>query len=439
MLDEENDKIIKEAAEHYHPGYDDKAWEKMEQLLDEHLPQKKERRWIFFILPALLLVAALLFFVVMNNGKKDTAGIAKNESSKNNTAGSVVEKPALNSKEKSSPTSVESTNPLFSKENKTKNDNNKISVTDQKVNKDATDPIDQNKNESPFLRNKVASQKNELNQQEVIKANNENEKNDAVPADELKSAVSNKKDSVTATQNQINSEIKTLAGKTNDAEIQKEKPEQAIKKSKKHNSDFANNFAVSITAGPDISGVQANKIGKLTAVFGAGMHYSFSKYFDIRSGFYVSKKIYSVHGNDYNLPGGNPNYASLENVNANCTVYEIPLKLDYNFKEIKKHNWFISTGLSSYLMKKENYDYYYKTLSGEIYNKDWTIRNKNKHFFSVLSFSGGYQYYFNKQFSFAAEPYINLPLKGVGEGKVKLNSGGILLTLKMKPFAKNEK
>ncbi len=51
MLDEENDKIIKEAAEHYHPGYDDKAWEKMEQLLDEHLPQKKERRWIFFILP----------------------------------------------------------------------------------------------------------------------------------------------------------------------------------------------------------------------------------------------------------------------------------------------------------------------------------------------------------------------------------------------------
>jgi hypothetical protein len=55
----------------------------------------------------------------------------------------------------------------------------------------------------------------------------------------------------------------------------------------------------------------------------------------------------------------------------------------------------------------------------------------------VLNFSGGYQYSFNKQFSFAAEPYINLPLKGVGEGKVKLNSGGILFTLKMKPFLKS--
>ena len=28
MLDDEYDKKIKEAAEHYHPAYDDTAWEK---------------------------------------------------------------------------------------------------------------------------------------------------------------------------------------------------------------------------------------------------------------------------------------------------------------------------------------------------------------------------------------------------------------------------
>ena len=42
MLDDENDKRIKEAADNYHPEYDDTAWEKMEQLLDEHLPAEKE-------------------------------------------------------------------------------------------------------------------------------------------------------------------------------------------------------------------------------------------------------------------------------------------------------------------------------------------------------------------------------------------------------------
>ena len=29
------DKKIKEAAEHHHPAYDEKAWDKMEKLLDQ--------------------------------------------------------------------------------------------------------------------------------------------------------------------------------------------------------------------------------------------------------------------------------------------------------------------------------------------------------------------------------------------------------------------
>ena len=53
MLDEENDKSIKEAADQYHPGYDESAWAKMEQMLDEHLPQKKKNTRIVFLLPLL--------------------------------------------------------------------------------------------------------------------------------------------------------------------------------------------------------------------------------------------------------------------------------------------------------------------------------------------------------------------------------------------------
>jgi hypothetical protein len=436
MLDDEYDKKIKEAAEHYHPAYDDTAWEKMSQLLDEHLPQKKQRRKIFFILPSLLLVAALVFFVVMNNGKKDASNIAQNVSSKNNTEKTLVEKPVLNSKEKKSSLSAESTtNSLHSKKTEAKNDHQSISVTTQKANKTASNSFDQIKKEASVLNSDLAAKENELKQPVSINKNDENNK--AVSSAEVKSSASNN-DSKPVISDENNSAPNKVGEEKVATKNEKEKTTSAIKKSKKTNSSFADNFGVSVSAGPDISGVHANKIGKLTAVFGAGLQYSISKHFSIRSGFYVSKKIYSVEGNDYDLPGGNPNYAYLENVNANCTVYEIPVKADYHFARIKNHNWFISTGLSSYLMKKENYDYYYKTVSGEIYEKDWTVNNKNKHFFSVLSFSGGYEYFFNKQFSFAAEPYINLPLKGVGVGKVKLNSGGILFTLKMKPFIKEK-
>ena len=57
MQDEEMDhmdEIIREASKSHHPVYDDKAWDKMEALLDKHLPVKKDRRRpvIFFVVPA---------------------------------------------------------------------------------------------------------------------------------------------------------------------------------------------------------------------------------------------------------------------------------------------------------------------------------------------------------------------------------------------------
>src|SRR5258705_8675942 len=56
MQSEEFDKKVKEAADHHHPSYDEKAWEKMERLLNKHLPQKKDdrRRYILFLLLFLL-------------------------------------------------------------------------------------------------------------------------------------------------------------------------------------------------------------------------------------------------------------------------------------------------------------------------------------------------------------------------------------------------
>jgi hypothetical protein len=437
MLDDENDKRIKEAAEHYHPAYDDTAWEKMQQLLNEHLPQKKERKRIFFILPSLLLVAVLVWFIMMENGKNSSSNVAQNLPSTNIPAKSSGEKPAQATKEKvSTSSSVSTKNLSLTEENKTADNKHSQTIISQK-NVNSVAAIYSDKKEIPPFNNNVEEEKSS-SAQLVAKANNDNE-NKTTSSVQSNSESTNKNDSVTAAQIENNSTRKTITNENVPLKNEKEKTIAAIKKSKETNGGFKNNFGVSISAGPDISGVQANKIGKLTVVFGAGLNYSISKNFSVRSGFYISKKIYSVEGNDYDLPGGNPNYAYLENVNANCLVYEIPLKLDYNFKKLKNHNWFISTGISSYLMKKENYDYYYKTVSGETYDKDWTIKNKNQHFFSVLTFSGGYQYSFNKQFSFAAEPYVNLPLKGIGVGKVKLNSGGILFTLKAKPFLNKEK
>jgi hypothetical protein len=86
-------------------------------------------------------------------------------------------------------------------------------------------------------------------------------------------------------------------------------------------------------------------------------------------------------------------------------------------------------------MKRETYDYYYKwNASGPIVHRERTIRNANQHYFSVATVSAGYQRALGKKISLIAEPYLKMPLTGIGFGKVKLNSAGVLISVAFKPF-----
>jgi hypothetical protein len=85
-------------------------------------------------------------------------------------------------------------------------------------------------------------------------------------------------------------------------------------------------------------------------------------------------------------------------------------------------------------MKKETYTYEYKYPGAPPIYYTHTEKNKYKHYFSVFSLSGGYQRRINKTFSVMAEPYIKIPLAGVGYGKVKLAGAGILFSVAAKLF-----
>ena len=86
-------------------------------------------------------------------------------------------------------------------------------------------------------------------------------------------------------------------------------------------------------------------------------------------------------------------------------------------------------------MKKETYLYQYKTSTGSSSFK-YQTKNENKHYFSVLDLSAGYYRQLNKTLSITAEPYVEIPLTGIGTGKVHLQSGGMLFTLGVRPFKK---
>jgi hypothetical protein len=208
-------------------------------------------------------------------------------------------------------------------------------------------------------------------------------------------------------------------------------------KKSKVKSKKGNTFFFTLSAGPDVSATGGDKLGKAKLLAGVGLGYTFKDRLTIRSGFYTGRKIYTSSPESYHPPGSFWNYyPNLQKVDADCRVYEIPLSLSYNFSHSSKHQLFASAGISSLLMKKETYNYFYKySASGPTVTKKYTIRDQNKHYFSILTLSGGYQKNIGKSFSIVVEPYFKIPLSGVGFGKVKLNSGGILFSAVIKPFA----
>src|SRR5262245_19963778 len=96
MLFDNFDKKIKEAAEQHHPAYDENAWRKMESLLDEHLPQKKDRRRFFLLAFTVLLIGGGAFFLISRPHAKNTEQVVQQDKISTNTKPQAEDKTGNN-------------------------------------------------------------------------------------------------------------------------------------------------------------------------------------------------------------------------------------------------------------------------------------------------------------------------------------------------------
>lgn len=436
MQFEDLDRKIREAADQHHPAYDEKAWLKMEKLLNQHLPQEKDgkRRVIFFLL-LLFLIGGGSFLLVLqpwnektnlasqpNIDKKASIETGRETTGKKDVRQSETQGvdgvhdqniPAGKSKTGETITTIaagEGAAPF-------KNDRNNVGRRTES----GHDERMSNKPVSPTVRESVTMPENDKNKPAL----QENKtKVEPVAEEKLDDKKSNTED-----LRKTKEEIKDQIGAVNQDATQAEQK----KPSKKYPGRQTNNgFSFSISVGPDVSKAGSSRTGKTTLVYGAGVGYTRNR-FTLRTGLYAAKKIYWANANEYKLSYNPSTSVKFQGADANCDVLEIPLKLSYNFGIKDRGNWFASAGLSSYLMKKEKYVYLFKT-STSTYPYHWQTKNENKHYFSVLDLSGGYSYQLNKTLSISAEPYVEIPLTGIGEGKVHLKSGGILFTIGVRPF-----
>ncbi len=451
------DKKIKEAADHHHPAYDEQTWSKMEKLLNKHLPQKEDdrRRFLFFFLLFISLGGAGL--LVAKPWKSSKAIVAKEQT--------------VQQKQTALPPATARTDGKAIKKNDVlvfkKNDaGSTVAIDNNKPGANATiakvaDNLYTNKRTN---KNSITSTTSSFNpkakrEQPMANADNKwrqaNDKKDnptekrttktstiistTIPASDVASTEKKQNEQV-ITANPIETNTTKPAAnepaKTDDINKESQPVKQGIAKKEKLKTKKGNSFFFTLSAGPDVSFVGGDKLGTTKLITGGGVGYTFNNRFTIRAGFYAGRKVYSASPDAYHPPADfYTYYPYLEKVDADCKVYELPLSMSYNFSKSVKKSFFVSAGISSYLMKTEKYNYSYKYYpAGPTLNREWTIKDENKHFFSALTLSGGYQQNINKHISLMVEPYVKLPLSGIGYGKVKLNSGGVLFSIGIKPF-----
>jgi hypothetical protein len=188
-------------------------------------------------------------------------------------------------------------------------------------------------------------------------------------------------------------------------------------------------ISVAFNLGPDFNSTNNLIGGKGNFAVGLSVGFGLFKRLSLETGLNYGSKNYTANNYDYTF--GNPNVASkIAMIEAACKVLEIPLNASYQVFDLKKSSINLNLGLSSYLMLKEDYNFIYTAASG-YNNRLVEKKNANQHYLSVIDLSATYNIRLkNKKFAFGIEPYLKIPMSGIGEGNVPLKSSGISLKLR---------
>ena len=191
-------------------------------------------------------------------------------------------------------------------------------------------------------------------------------------------------------------------------------------------------LAIRVGYSPDLTTVGLKNFTKPGSAFSIMAEYALMRKLFIQTGLTRSVKDYYANASEYDLMPYVTNINTPYNVDGTCNMLEIPLNIRYDIAQGQHSRWFAGTGFTSYNIQKEKYVYNYKTYKhGQ--KPGWEGKT-GWYLFSHLNASVGYERRITRKFSILAEPYIRIPLKGVGYGKVNLVTTGMWLSIRYTPY-----
>jgi len=182
-------------------------------------------------------------------------------------------------------------------------------------------------------------------------------------------------------------------------------------------------FAITALASSDKNGVNSFQQAKPGTNVGLMFSMGISKRFTISTGAIYAAKQYQT-----DFAGYHTNYqfpTNPTNVLADCKMFDIPLNIDYKIFNTYRNKISIGTGVSSYLMLHESYQFSYAGYSDG--PTHYNVPNPNKYLLSIINFQATYERQINSNVGITLQPYMKLPLSAVGASQVRLQSTGVAI------------
>jgi len=179
--------------------------------------------------------------------------------------------------------------------------------------------------------------------------------------------------------------------------------------------------------GISFNSVKYQSFGKPGFDIGVIAGYKTSKKVSLESGLFFGKKYYFTDGKYFSMDKVGPSMPpemKIISLKGSSTLFEIPVKFKYDILFKGRSAMFASAGVSSYLLTNEK-NKYITSLNGTTENVTGSYKNSSRYFAAAIDFSLGYEYRLSNDNSMRIEPYLQVPLKGIGMGTLPVMSAGL--------------
>jgi hypothetical protein len=184
-----------------------------------------------------------------------------------------------------------------------------------------------------------------------------------------------------------------------------------------------------VLAGLDVNAIKDQPFGNSNFEVGAIVGYRFNKILSLESGVSLVKKYYTTKGKYFSMDemSGMPGAEMME-VKGSSKIIRIPLHVRTDLINKLNYRIFSSLGISSYIMTEEN-NQYQVMMNGTEDKMFGSYMNDRNYFAATIDIAVGIEKRFGNKNYLGVHPYLQLPVRGIGVGRLPVRSAGLRVSL----------